>query len=579
MKISKKTGWITFFLIFSMGTTFVAIGQEATDETQDEEDIIQRNVDISGQIGAYGQLYGISGRAARRPPSTGRLFIRPTITFLNELTLNFNILLTNEGVSARQSINQIGLDPSWGWGDAHVGDFSENFSTFTLNGITIRGGGVNLHPGSFRFSVVAGRSKRATPGGAGSKSYSRTVYGAKLGLGKQTGSYIDLIFFKAKDDVGSLPPDSLLTNPSAIYSDTTDTTVVGNAPPVNPYAVTPQENLVGGLNWQLQIVPDRVTWKSEMTGSMFTRDLRSNVISFSDLNAPSFAQSLYTPRYSSNADFAANTELDLNFNHFNIQTGYKWIGPGFTSLGTSYMINDQQEINSRISFQISQTTISLNWARKSDNLLGQKQFTTFQNRYGGNVNTRMTDSWNSTLSANIVSRGDNSQNDTTSVAFNNLVLNTSQRFMFAENPVFQNLSLNYSFQQARTESGLQPENINKTHTFNTGLSMKLMENLNSNTSLGFVSNQTSGSETRTTTTIGAGLSHHAFENKLNNSLNLSTSFRSQNVSVRTRINSSYRITEKDRLSLSLAYTNFKRKDVGMGDFNEFTTSLRISHRF
>lgn len=530
-------------------------------------------------MGVYGTLYGISGRPARRPSPVGRLFLRPRITFLNEITLNFNILLSNEGISSRQRINRIGLDPSWSWGDANIGDFSESFSNYTLNGITIRGGGINLYPGSFRLSVVGGRSQRATAGGVRNKSYSRTIYGAKLGLGKQSGSYVDLIAFKAKDDVGSLPPDSLLTNPGTIYSDTTDTTVIGNAPPVNPYAVTPQENLVAGINWQLTVVPDHVTWKSEVTGSMFTRDLRSSTINFDDLYAPTFLQNLYTPRNSSNTDFAANTELDLNFSNFNIQAGYKWIGPGFNSLGTSYMINDQQTFSTRVGFQILRSTISLNWARKNDNLLDQKQFTTFQNQYGGNINIRITDSWNSNFSANIISRGDNSDNDSTHIDFNNLALNTNHTFTFTENPFFQHLSLNYSFQQASTEMGLQPENINRTHTINTGLSLKFRENLNSNTSIGFVTNQLSGAENTATITIGTGLSHRAFENKLNNSLNLSTSFRSQEVSIRTRINSSYRITEKDQISLSLAYTDFKRNDVRMGNFNEFTASLRVRHRF
>lgn len=554
--------------------------QDTVDTTDADENLVQKGVDISGQAGAYGELYGISGRDARRPSSTGRLFLRPTITFLNELTLNINVLLSTEGISARQNINKIGLDPSWSWGSAHIGDFSENFSNYTLNGITIRGGGVNIHPGElFRFSAVAGRTKRAVSGGAGNKSYSRTIYGAKLGIGSPSGSHIDLMFVRAKDDVGSLPPDSSLVTPGAIRADTMDTLVVGNAPPVNPYAVTPQENMVGGVNWQLNVIPDKLTWSSEVSGSIHTRDLRSRVVPVEDLDLPEFASNFYTPRYSSSADFVASSELSLRLSRFNIQTGYKWIGPGYTSLGTSYLINDQQEFSTRASYRFSQTSISLNWARLNDNLLNQKRFTQVQNRYGGTVTTRFTDFWNSSFTANIIDRGNDSDNDSTRTGFNNLMLSSNQTVTFSEKTIFQNVSLNYSFQRSDNESGLQFENTNRTHNFNMNVSLGWMENLSSSARFGLVSSTVSDTMSTVTQTYGASLRHRALENRMNNNFSFSTSVREQAVSYRTRFNSSYKLTDKNQVSLSLSMTNFRR-DTGTGSsFSEFTGSLRVTHQF
>ena len=558
----------------------MAQAQVTGDTTATDHNIIERNVEISGQAGAYGELYGISGRDGRRPSSTGRLFIRPSITFLNELTLNINVLLSTEGISARQNINKIGLDPSWSWGSAHIGDFSESFSNYTLNGVTIRGGGITLTPGEkFRFSAVGGRTQRAVSGGAGNKSYSRTIYGAKLGIGSRSGSHVELMFLKAKDDVGSLPPDSTLVTPGAIRSDTTDTSMVGNAPPVNPFAVTPQENLVGGINWQLNVIPDKLTWTSEVSGSVFTRDLRSNKVDADDLDIPDFATNFYTPRFSSSADFVATTDLSLRLSSFNIQTGYKWIGPGYRSLGTSYLINDQQEFNSRISFRLSNTSISLNWARINDNLLNQKQFTQVQNRYGGTITNRFTDFWNSSLTANIISRGNDADSDSAQTSFNNLVLSTSQNFTFSENTVFQNLSLNYSFQRSNNESGLQFENTNKTHNINTNLGLSWTEKLSSSAKFGLISSTVSDTMQTVTTTYGASVRHRALEDKLSNSLSFSASVRERAVSYRTRINSSYKLTDKDQLSLSLGMTNFNRSGGSGSSFSEFTGSLRITHSF
>lgn len=570
---------VLFGLMLGLAGRAAAQADSDPDTDSDtDQGFVERNVGLSGQIGAYGELYGISGRDGRRPGSTGRLFLRPRITFLNEISLSFNILLSNEGISARQNISQIGLDPSWSWGDAHIGDFSESFSPYTLNGITIRGGGFNLRPadGSLRLSAVGGRTRRAVSGGAGNKSYERTIWGAKVGIGKTSGSHIDLTVVKAKDEVGSLPPDSLLVNPDSLIA---DTAVVGNAPPQNPYAVTPQENLVGGVQWRLNVIPQTLSWESEVSGSIHTRDLRSETIPFSDLDVPKAVEGLYTPRFSSSADFVADSKLNLNLSRFSLTTGFKWIGPGFTSLGTSYLINDQQEISARASYRFSQTSLNLNWARTNDNLLDQKQITTVQHRYGGSVNTRFSDAWNGTLVANFVTRGNDSDNDTTRTEFDNLVLSTSQNIRFTESDLLERLSLSYSYQTSVNEVGVAPANETRNHTVNGRLSLAIRENLSGNLNLGLVSSRLSDSLTTATKTIGAGLRHEALENKLNNRLTLTTSFRERAVSLRTRLNSSYRLTDKDQVTLSLSLTRYQARQGGRNDFTEFVGSLRISHRF
>lgn len=553
-------------------------GQAGQDTSATDQNFIERNVELSGQVGAYGELYGISGREGRRPGSTGRLFLRPRITFLNEVSLSFNILLSNEGITARQNISQIGLDPSWSWGNAHIGDFTETFSNYTLNGITIRGAGVNLRPsdGSIRFSAVGGRARRAVRGGAGNKSYKRTIWGARAGIGKPTGTHLDLMIVKSHDDAGSLPPDSLLVNPDSLLA---DTAVVGNAPPVNPYAVTPQENLVGGVQWRLNVIPEMLYWESEVSGSIHTRDLRSETIPFSELDVPKVVEGLYTPRFSTRADFVADSKLNLNLSRFTLTTGFKWIGPGFTSLGTTYLINDQQTFNARASYRLSGTSFNLNWARVNDNLLDQKQFTTVQNRYGGSVRTRFNDAWNGAFTANFVNRGNDTDSDTTRTEFTNLILSTNQNITFTGSELFERINFSYSFQSSVNEVGVQPSSETRNHTVNTRLSLGFMENLSGNLNLGLVSSRVSDSVSTATKTIGAGLRHRALENKLNNRLMLTGSFRKRAVSLRARLNSSYRLTDKDQVTLSLSLTRYQARQSGRNDFTEFVGSLRVSHRF
>jgi hypothetical protein len=161
-------------------------------------------VTISGEIGAYGELYNISNSPNRRPNSTGRLFLRPTLDVLGLIQVPFEILVSTEGSTARQNMNQFGLNPKWDWGSAHLGDFNEDYSKFTLNGIKIRGGGITISPGFFNFSTSVGYTNRAVNGGAQNGAFQRFLLAAKIGIGKKEETNVNFILLKAKDKVSSI---------------------------------------------------------------------------------------------------------------------------------------------------------------------------------------------------------------------------------------------------------------------------------------------------------------------------------------------------------------------------------------
>lgn len=190
-----------FFALLILISASFAQELPDTTESSSSKDIIS----ISGDLGAYGELYSISGQPKRRPSATGRLFFRPVVDFYGLFQLPFDFLLSTEGSSARQSINQFGLNPKWDWGSAHIGDFNKEYSPLSLSGIKIRGGGLNFSPELFRVSVVSGFTQRSVPGGAQDGSYKRFLFAAKLGYGNEEQTYFDLIFLKAKDEVESLP--------------------------------------------------------------------------------------------------------------------------------------------------------------------------------------------------------------------------------------------------------------------------------------------------------------------------------------------------------------------------------------
>ena len=197
----KNSLSVLFSIIIVNGYLF---SQENITQQEDTTTFIQKNIKITGDVGVYGELYSIKGQQGRRPKSTGRIFIRPTISLFNLINIPFEFLISSEGSSARQNINQFGINPTWDWGNLHLGDFTEDYSQFTLSGINIRGLGLNLTPGNFRFSTSSGFTQRSVSGGAQDGSFKRFLFAAKLGYGSEESTYVDLIFLRAKDEIGSL---------------------------------------------------------------------------------------------------------------------------------------------------------------------------------------------------------------------------------------------------------------------------------------------------------------------------------------------------------------------------------------
>lgn len=618
---------------------------------------------ISGSINAYGELYSISGIAARRPSSTGRLLIRPTFTLFNTISIPVEIILSTEGSSARQNINQFGINPVWGWGGAHLGDFSENYSEFTLNGLTIRGAGIDLHPGIFRFSTVAGFTQQAVNGGAQNGSYKRFLIASKIGLGKDNDSHFDLIFLKSKDDISSInnnqksitvltpngddqlpigtiqtirwsssgltgdvkielsrdggatfqaisnnQPSSgfmdwnvtgpgtfqaiikITSNNDSTISDVSDYpfTIASGVPAkignryngnLNQNAFTPQENLVIGTAGKLNLADNRLVFDFEASGSIYTRDLRSAELSLDSTNIPGIFSSLYKPRTSSNYDYAFNTGISLNLTQFNFKLGYKQIGPGYNSLGLSYLQNDQRIITALTSYRFSRNSITLNWNRFSDNLIDQKSFTTSRNQFGLNLNSALTSKWNANLMLSILSMGNDSGNDTTKVDFSSFVISTNQVFMISPQSLLQNVSFNYTFQRSSNNSVLLNSTITKVHTVNVGVTLYFSKNLTGSSSVGLVSSTFADTVTNSTKIISLGIQNNALKNKLHSTVSISTSFLENNSVIRTIISSSYSLSQVDNLSLSISYNAFRTSEVNRTNFNEIIAGLNFSHSF
>lgn len=525
-------------------------------------------ITLSGEIGSYGELYSIDGLAGRRSPSTGRLFFRPTLTLFKALSLNFDFLLSTEGNQARQDMNQFGLNPAWSWGQAHLGDFSDNYSQYTLNGILIRGGGFFINPGMFRLGAIGGIAKRAVVGSADNGAYERYLYGGRIGVGSAEGGFVDLLFLRVRDRVSSL-------------SSPAQTTVIDSTNPgasaIQPYGVSPEENLVVGMMSHLRFFDSRLSWNLEASGSMFTRDMR--VEGDKPVSLPAWVNSIYRANVTSCAGISVRTELSMNVGGVTVRTGYKYVDPGYNSLGVASLQNDVQEFSLAPSFRIGGWSVSLNALRQNDNLLGQKLNTLVRYQFGGNLNFQPSARWSSNILGNYLTLSNDAGNDTARVSYASLMLGTNQFIQFPDGSLFQSATLSYIFQRSGDNSPLWSSMKFSSHSANAGLTIPLADNLSVSPGAGLVVSGIALQARQTTQSYTLSAQHRAFENVLTSVLSGIVSIGASATSFRSTLSSTYRLTGSASIGMILSMMNYRTRSSYGGKFNEYSASLNATQRF
>jgi hypothetical protein len=651
-----------FIFIFIL-TQFYSSFSSAQENDSTSQNFVQKNFSISGEIGAYGELYSMQGQPKRRPSSTGRIFFRPTLNLFGLFQIPFEFLLSTEGSSARQNINQFGINPKWDWGSLHAGDFTEEYSQFTLSGIKIRGGGLNLTPGNFRFSTAAGFTQRSVPGGAQDGSFKRFLFASKLGYGNEESTFFDLIFVRAKDEIGSLPQaDKSITiltpNGNDVWAigslqtikwisnginggvriqisrdgGSTYELIQDNVPNVGFYnwtvqapvtfqaviritsnddpnvydisdasfsigsgvdsksgnianevvnsnAVTPQENLVIGAKGKFSFFDNLLVFELDGGGSIYSRDLRASDINLDSVDVPDILTKIYRPKVGTNYDYAYSTSMNLNLSSFSTKIGYKYIGPGYNSLGTAYIITDIREISIFNSLRVSSYGFTFGYIRQSDNLIDQKLFTTSRNIFTIGLSGMITNFWTAGISSNILTMNNDSKSDSTKTDFGSFALSTTQSFMIDQSGFLRNINLNYSFQNSDNKSYLLKNNTTSVHTMNLGFGLGIANNMNAVLSGGFVSSVAFDTLKIFTHNYSLMLQHTAASNKLMNTLNFSAAISDNNTSLRSTFSSGYKFAESDNISISISYMKFNGSSFSGGNFNEILASLSYAHHF
>lgn len=527
-----------------------------------------RSLVIGGELGAFGELYGTSGPEKRRPSSTGRLYLRSNVTAWQSISASINMMISTEGSSTRQSINQMDFNPRWRWGEAHLGDFFEEYTPFTLSGVRVRGGALTVTPGELRFSLLSGATRRAVTTADNNRSYERLVSGGRIGFGRANGSTIDLYAFTARDRLSSLaaPPDSAgpFTDSLAFEGDQ------------QPQSITPQENLVISAAAQLVMFRSKVKWSGEVAGCAITRDRRSAEMESSDV--PEFVKDIFTPRVSTSADYAHTTKLTLELRKVSLSAGYKYIGPGYVSLGLASLLADRREISGGATMRYTGGMARFDGAFQHDNLIHQKRYTTDRVRLSTIITYRLTKQWNTNVSVAYTGMANDAPAGPSLVDFASWTVRSGHSFNYAREIGLRSMTLDITYQSSRERNPLRTGTGMTSAASTIGGTVTLRHNLEVVSSVGVITSRI-GSQSRVfTQTYSISGRHASVERKLATSLSAVVTVGDVTTVLRPTLKADYQLS--DRLSMTVEIGSAHvMGGPETGRFNEGSGSLNLVRGF
>ncbi len=340
-----------------------------------QEDPAPRAISLTGGLNLGGQIYAVSGIPARSVSPLWNLSGGATLA-LYGVQAPFSFTIGRQGRQVNvPSFSQFGCSPTWKGVTLHAGNRSMRMSSYTLAGHPFLGVGIEGSTGEFRFAAMYGRLRRSrdyvqNDPAAYPPVFRRTGYAIKMGIGTER-NFIDLIYFRAADDTRSqLIPDSILT---------------------------PAENTVVGLNSRLAL-SSTFSLFAESAISLYTRNINSPLITD---EFPLGSERLFSPRWSSRANYAARAGMELRLRTFQIKGMWERVMPEFQTMGAFFFANDIENFTLSPALRLWTSKVMMNgtFGLQRNNLLDNRNETTTRFIGRGNILIRPNNRFSLNLSA------------------------------------------------------------------------------------------------------------------------------------------------------------------------------------
>ncbi len=284
---------------------------------QDVEAVIKaKPFEISGSLAGNLQYYNSNNENSAISPLQYGISARLNISIYSfdiPIYASFRDNKFNYG----SNFSRFRINPRYKWIQLFIGDTYMNFSPYVLNGRTVKGFGLKLNPGIFKFQAVYGKlndlkSFRDTldNGVVPIPTYSRKLAGLQIGLGKE----------------------NLNTNFSYVRTwDVEDSLLFSNG-------INRMSNSVVGNSTTI-----RFSKVVKFTGNIAYSVLSSNLESFgekSELGSNTVTGSVVDYNLSTYGALAGDVELSLDFKKIGFNVKSRYIQPYYNALSVAYLNND-----------------------------------------------------------------------------------------------------------------------------------------------------------------------------------------------------------------------------------------------
>lgn len=522
---------------------------------------------LSGSVSTGMTFYKAIDRESARSPFSYFISGNPTLSIYGfDIPVQFTYRDQQANIS--NPFNRFSLNPRYKWVAVNAGKFTKTLSKYSLSGQVVKGAGIDLTPGKFRFSAVAGSLvdpliELDTLIGAieSLPRYERNSFGGKIGYGGSR-NFFDIMLFKAKDDIGSIEAnlqDSLSYNPE-------ENLIIGSAFKLSPF------------KW--------MSFGAEVSSSIHTANQQSGDFLASeeidDLN-DRFGN-IVTLNYSTKLQFAIKSNVDFRIKQVGLGAEYERIDPYYKSLGAFYFREDYENMLVKLRFSLAKGKIRFNSRAglQRNNLTNLRSETSTRNILS--LNASFIPSQNLTMAARYsnfqTERSDGlvTVNDTLRFARANSSYGFTPRYSFGAEDRKSSITMSVNYQNLEDLLATDDETI-KNYMLNLGYNLILKEKgssigvniLGNQNIINASERQRVGLNTRWTKNIQeGGLSVNASLGGFLNFLNQT----SEGWSMTARTGVRYQIKKSTNLSADLNYI----QRSGETGFKEIRSNIRASYR-
>jgi len=250
-----------------------------------------------------------------------------------------------------------------------LGSSYPTYTRLTLDGVPVNGAQVECTPGMFYVALAGGQIQSATTGLRSYMSvfeegaYRRMLAAGRLGVGARDDSHIFLNMVYGADDGGSVSRDSVFS------------------------PLTPQKNVVVGVDGRLFLLDDRLDIGGEVDYSVLTADL--DAPGPAGTNIPSWLGSFADANITSSADVAFSLDGKYAFRESGtlMSSSFRRVGAGYSSPGAPYLRKDNMRFEGKVEqmFLQRQMSVAAFYKRDEDNLQNSKPYGTTVNAFGAQV--------------------------------------------------------------------------------------------------------------------------------------------------------------------------------------------------